>query len=67
MALGVILGLYIPYIEILMKKRDVKTYIQNPYDLKKDNMQKKTTLTKDGRVWKNDLLKFDMTSQRGYK
>lgn len=50
-----------------MKKRDVKTYIQNPYDLKKDNVQKKTTLTKDGRVWKNDLLKFDMTSQRGYK
>jgi hypothetical protein len=50
-----------------MKKRDVKTYIANPYDIRKEHDKKTTSLTKDGRVWKNDLLKFDMTSQRGYK
>ncbi len=50
-----------------MKKHDVKTYIANPYDLKKEHDKKTTALTKDGRIFKNDYLKFDMTSQRGYK
>ncbi len=50
-----------------MEKWPVKTYIQNPYDSKKDHSKKKTHLTKDGRIWANDYLKFDMTSQRGNK
>lgn len=51
----------------MMKKREVKTYIQNPYDLKKENPSKESGLSKSGKIFKNDLLKFDMTSQRGNK
>lgn len=51
----------------MTQKHKVITYLANPYDLKKKHDKKNTSLTKDGRVWKNDLLKFDMTSQRGYK
>jgi len=51
----------------MKKKHDVITYIANPYDTKRDNPKKGSALTKTGRIWKNDLLKFDMTSQRGYK
>jgi len=50
-----------------MNKWPVKTYLANPYDMKRDSPKKGTHLTKDGRVWKNDYLKFDMTSQRGNK
>ena len=50
-----------------MKKHDVKTYIGNPYDMKRDNPKKGNVFTKSGRIVKNDYLKFDMTSQRGYK
>jgi len=50
-----------------MNKWPVKTYLANPYDSKKDHKGKKTHLTPDGRIWKNDYLKFDMTSQRGNK
>jgi hypothetical protein len=50
-----------------MKKRDVITYIANPYNDKRDLPHSGAKLTKDGRIWKNDYLKFDMTSQRGYK
>lgn len=50
-----------------MKKHDVITYIANPYQMPKEKQKKGSALTKTGRVWKNDLLKFDMTSQRGYK
>ena len=43
------------------------TYLANPYNSKRDDPKKGSALTKTGRIWKNDLLKFDMTSQRGYK
>lgn len=52
---------------MIMKKWPVKTFIANPYDDKRDSPKKGHFLTKTGRVWKNDYLKFDMTSQRGYK
>ncbi len=50
-----------------MKKHDVKTYLANPYAMKRTSSKKGAALTKDGRVWKNDLMKSDMTSQRGTK
>jgi hypothetical protein len=50
-----------------MKKRQLITYLANPYDMRRDSPKKGTALTKDGRIWKNDLMKFDMTSQRGNK
>ena len=50
-----------------MKKHDVITYIANPYNSKKDSPRNGAKLSKSGRIWKNDYLKFDMTSQRGYK
>lgn len=50
-----------------MKKHKVITYLANPYDMKRDNPNKGTALTRDGRVWKNNLMKFDTTSQRGTK
>lgn len=43
------------------------TYLANPYQAKKGSTKKGAALTKSGRIWKNDYLKFDMTSQRGYK
>lgn len=43
------------------------TYLANPYNSKKDYGKKGDALTKSGKIWKNDYLKFDMTSQRGYK
>jgi hypothetical protein len=43
------------------------TYLANPYQIPKDKPKKGTSLTKTGKIWKNDYLKFDMTSQRGYK
>jgi hypothetical protein len=51
----------------MKKQKNLITYIANPYQIPKDNPKKGTSLTKPGRIWKNDLLKFDMTSQRGYK
>lgn len=50
-----------------MKKRNVKTYIANPYEISKKEPNKGTNLDRQGRVWKNDLLVNDITSQRGTK
>jgi len=47
--------------------KKIITYIANPYNNKKDIASKGTILNKTGRIIKNDYLKFDMTSQRGYK
>lgn len=50
-----------------MKKRNVKTYIANPYNNDKKQPEKGPNLDRQGRVWKNDLLVNDITSQRGTK
>lgn len=50
-----------------MKKHDVVTYIANPYDMKSKPAKRRTIFNETGRIVKNDYLKFDMTSQRGYK
>jgi hypothetical protein len=47
--------------------KKIITYIANPYDTKRDHPKKGSILNKTGRIVKNDYLKFDMTSQRGYK
>ena len=43
------------------------TYLANRYQIKSEKPKHHTHLTKSGRIWANDYLKFDMTSQRGYK
>lgn len=43
------------------------TFIANPYNRDKADPKKGSILSKPGRIPKNDYLKFDMTSQRGYK
>jgi len=50
-----------------MKKHKVITYLANPYDSKRDNPKKGNAMTKPGKIFKNDYLKYDMTSQRGNK
>lgn len=54
-------------LRFMKKKHDVITYIANPYDIKKSDPKRGSILNKTGRIVKNDYLKFDMTSQRGYK
>jgi|GEM_PF-3737367 hypothetical protein len=50
-----------------MKKREVITYLANPYNKDRGQSMKGTIFNKTGRIVKNDYLKFDMTSQRGNK
>jgi len=47
--------------------KKLTTYLANPYNSKKEYGKKGKILNKTGRIIKNDYLKFDMTSQRGYK
>jgi hypothetical protein len=45
-------------------KREVITYIENPYNQSKKMPSKGNSLDKQGRIWKNDLFRNDTTSQR---
>ena len=51
----------------MKKKRNIITYVANPYNNDKKQTEKGPNLDRSGRVWKNDLLVNDITSQRGTK